>query len=185
MDFLIAFLDFVDKYPWLPFVIVIGAIIASVIIKDQLGKRKAKNGQDKEKIHNILAKVMGENATYVPIYATRIEHRARSRCYYYYALAMQEERMILVPLSFADQEVGYGTPFQIRKDQLGEIKTTKELEAKVKVVDLFDKNRKPIIQLVVNAEETRIDKKTDPVNLWQSEELLEFSKILFRWRDEL
>ena len=25
MDILIAFLDFVDKYPWLPFVIVIGA----------------------------------------------------------------------------------------------------------------------------------------------------------------
>ena len=93
--------------------------------------------------------------------------------------------MILVPLSFADQEVGYGKPFQIRKDQLGEIKTTKKLDAKAKVIDLFDKNRKPIIQLVVNAEETRIDKKTDPVNLWQGEELLEFSKILFRWRDEL
>ncbi len=185
MDFLEAYLDFFDKYPWMAFVLVLGGIFLLILIKDMIGKRKAKTGKDKEKIHNILAKVMGENATYVPVYATRVEHRGNTRFYYYYALAMQEERMVLVPLSFADQEVGYGKPFQIQKEQLGEIKTTKKLEAKAKVIDLYDKNRKPIIQLLVNAEETRIDKKTDPVNLWQNEELLEFSKILFRWRDEL
>ena len=85
MDFLEAFLDFFDKYPWMPFVLVIGGIILHIIIKDQIGKKKAKTGKDKEKIHNILKSVMGENATYVPVYATRVEHRANSRAYYYYA----------------------------------------------------------------------------------------------------
>lgn len=185
MDFLEAFLDFFDKYPWMPFVLVIGGIILHIIIKDQIGKKKAKTGKDKEKIHNILKTVMGENATYVPVYATRVEHRANSRAYYYYGLAMQEERMILVPLSFADQEVGYGKPFQIRKDQLGKIKTSKKMDATFQLAGLYDKENKLIIELVIRAEETRIDKKTDPVNLWQKDEVLEFAKILFRWRDEL
>ena len=104
---------------------------------------------------------MGENATYVPVYATRVEHRANSRAYYYYGLAMQEERMILVPLSFAEQEVGYGKPFQIRKDQLGKIKTAKKMDATFQLVGLYDKENKLIIEGVKSLEGGLINEQID------------------------
>ena len=59
------------------------------------------------------------------------------------------------------------------------------MDATFQLAGFYDKENKLIIELVIQAEETRIDKKTDPVNLWQKDEVLEFAKILFRWRDEL
>ena len=44
---------------------------------------------------------------------------------------------------------------------------------------------KRIFKLYLNATEVCTDKQTNPVNLFQEEEVLRASKILFRWSEEL
>lgn len=184
MEILKAIWDFFGL--WTVYIGLALLVIIPTIIQTFKGKKKAKTGEDKAKIQKILATVMGDDPYYVPVFATRIDEERNCRKYYFYAIAMQEERMVMVPLSFANDVMGYGTPFEIRKEHLKEVHIIgNKPEAKRQMYDFIDKSPKRIFTLHLNAVEICTDKNTEPVNLFQEEEALRVSKILFRWRDEL
>ncbi len=187
MEILKAIWDFFGL--WTVYIGLALLVIIPAIIQTIKGKKKAQAGEDKAKIHKILATVMGEDPYYVPVFATRIDEERNCRKYFFYAIAMQEERMVMVPLSFADDVMGYGTPFEIRKEHLKEVHIVnifkKKPEAKRQIFDFIDKTPKRLFTLYLNATEVCTDKQTEPVNLYQEEEVLRASKILFRWSEEL
>ena len=183
MEILKAIWDFAG--PWTFWIVLALIVIITTSVQTFIGKKKAKTGEDKARIHKILATVMGEGASYVPVYVRRIDTERHCERYYFYAIAMQEERMVIVPLSFADKEIGYGTPFEVRKEHLKEIQISRKMEAKTNVFNFTDKTPKKLFKLYLNAVEVCTDKVKEPVNLFQEEEALAFSKIIFRWRDEL
>ena len=131
MGILKAIWDFAGV--WTFYIALALIVTISITIQTIKGKKKAQTGEDKAKIHKILATVMGDDPYYVPVFATRIDDERNRRLYYFYAIALQEERMVVVPLSFADNVMGYGTPFEIRKEQLREVDPLKKKpEAKKK-----------------------------------------------------
>lgn len=156
--------------------IVIGVIAVVVLfiivyIKMTIDEKKGANSQEKQKIQEIVNKVVPGGATYTAAYGTREELTlggggrtvTTTTKYWYYAVAFKTGDLYLVPLSFAGGDISYSEPIHLAKEDLGMV------EAKKGFTVFYDKDRKEIMTLYVVESNTK-DDQYHPVNIQQKEE---------------
>ena len=162
--------------------IIIGGIalvvlFVAVYIKMTIDEKKGANSEEKQKIHEIVKKVVPNGASYPAAYGTREELTlggggrtvTTTTSYWYYAVAFKPGDLYLVPLSFDGGDMSYSEPIHLGKDDLGMV------EAKNGYVTLYDKDRKQLMTLFVVASNTK-DDKYHPVNIQQKEEAESFQQ---------
>ncbi len=161
---------------------IIGAVVLVVLfvvvyIKMTIDEKKGANSEEKQKIKNIVKKVIPNSESYTVAYGTREELTlggggrtiTTTTKYWYYAVAFKPGELYLVPLSFEGGDISYSEPVYIGKNDLG------MAEAKNGLLTLFDKNRKELFTLFVVASNTK-DDKYHPVNIQQKEEAEAFAQ---------
>lgn len=162
--------------------IIIGGIalvvlFVAVYIKMTIDEKKGANSEEKQKIQEIVKKVVPNGASYTAAYGTREELAlggggrtvTTTTSYWYYAVAFKPGDLYLVPLSFDGGDMSYSEPIHLGKDDLGMV------EAKNGYVTLYDKDRKQLMTLFVVASNTK-DDKYHPVNIQQKEEAESFQQ---------
>ncbi|MBD5457795.1 MAG: hypothetical protein HDR27_04390 [Lachnospiraceae bacterium] len=163
--------------------IVIGVVALVVLfiivwVKMSIDEKKGENSEEKQKVKNIVKKVVPNGESYTAAYGTR-ETLAlggggrtitTTTSYWYYAVAFKPGDLYLVPLSFDGGDISYGEPVHYGKNDLG------MAEAKDGYLTLFDKERKEIMTLFVVASNTK-DDKYHPVNIQQKEEAEAFGQF--------
>ncbi len=162
--------------------IIIGGIalvvlFAAVYIKMTIDEKKGANSEEKQKIQEIVKKVVPNGASYTAAYGTREELTlggggrtvTTTTSYWYYAVAFKPGDLYLVPLSFDGGDMSYSEPIHLGKDDLSMV------EAKNGYVTLYGKDRKQLMTLFVVASNTK-DDKYHPVNIQQKEEAESFQQ---------
>lgn len=166
------------------FVAFIVVIFIFVTIRDKINRKKANTGEDKETVWNILQRMVPEPENYTKAYATwqweTHQGRQTTTTYWYYAIAFNAERLYIVPLSCAGGDVSYSDAFCINKEDLGIVNTKKGTAW----VELYDKNQKELLSLMIAAENLK-DDKYHPVNIIQTEVVEAFINWKDNWMDEV
>lgn len=155
-------------------------------IKMSIDEKKGMDSEEKQKIKNIIKRVVPDGESYMAAYGTREELTlggggrmiTTTTSYWYYAVAFRPGDLYLVPLSFDGGDMSYGDLIHFGKDDLGMV------EAKNGYVTLFDKNRKELFTLFVVASNTK-DDKYHPVNIQQKEEAEAFRQYSLRLMEEV
>lgn len=157
-------------------------LIISVIvwIKMHFDEKKGENSQEKAMVKKILQTVIPEYAECTPVYAYWRLNTGRhvTKCWYY-AIGLTMEKMYIIPLIFADKEMGYGQPMVLLKEQIGAVDCGKP-GGTMHFLKFMDKNQNKIFEVIVEESNTKID-KTYPVNIRQIEETREFMKKIQQW----
>lgn len=159
-------------------VVAIVVLFVIVYIKMSVDEKKGMNSEEKQKIRDIVRKVVPGGEAYTAAYGTREELTVggggrtvtTTTKYWYYAVAFKPGDLYLVPLSFDGGDMSYGTPIHFEKETLGMV------EAKKGYVILYDKDRKEIMTLYVVESNTK-DDKYHPVNIQQKEEAAAFEQF--------
>ena len=149
-----------------------------VYIKMTIDEKKGANSEEKQKIKDIVRRVVPGGESYTAAYGTREElsiggggRTIRSTTsYWYYGVAFKPGDLYLVPLSFDGGDISYSELIHIGKDDLG------MAEAKNGYLTLFDKDRKELFTLFVVASNTK-DDQYHPVNIQQKEEAEAFRQF--------
>ncbi|MBO5093123.1 MAG: hypothetical protein J6C33_02055 [Lachnospiraceae bacterium] len=175
-------------YSWQQIALGWGVLIAAaciyVAISNKVGRKKAKTGEDRETIWNILQKAVPNIEQYTRAYATwewsTYQGRKKITDYWYYAIAFNDQEICIVPLSFAGGDASYSQPFRIAKDQVGIVNSKPE----VNWVELYDKNRQEMISMMVSKENLKFG-KFEPVNIMQEEEADAFMSWKNKWMNDI
>ncbi|MDE6890270.1 MAG: hypothetical protein K2P30_15345 [Lachnospiraceae bacterium] len=165
-------------------VIAVVVLFVIVYIKMSIDEKKGANSPEKQKIQDIVKKVVPGGESYTAAYGTREELAlggggrtvTTTTSYWYYAVAFKPGDLYLVPLSFDGGDLSYGEPVHLGKNDLGMV------EAKKGYTIFYDKDRKDIMTLYVVESNTK-DDKYHPVNIQQKEEaeaFAQFSQALMR-----
>ncbi len=171
--------DFMDNHPMLTLAIVFMGIIVYYVTKYFIDSRNGINSRERYKVMEILKKVIPVEEKYVPVYADWIQSSGRISSGKYYAMGITDDKLYIVPLCIAGEEIGYKESFVITRDSLGKIDSGKP-GGGMRFVHLYDKNRKEIFKFVVSEKNTKLD-KAYPVNITQTEEFHAFLTKLDEW----
>lgn len=167
------------------YVAIVVAIIAVVFIYSHFttaaNKRKAASGEDKARFQEAVRKVMGEgNYTIAYAHHEDVQYYGRSTktTYYHYALAFDDTRLWIMPLRFEKELILPDRPVLATSDMLGIISVTEWMNKKTGMVNhvattLNDKNGKKLVDLTVDAENTKED-RFHHLNLLQDDECAQF-----------
>lgn len=163
--------------------IIIGAAAVVVLfiiiyVKMTIDEKKGANSDEKQKVREIVKRVVPGGESYTAAYGTREELSiggggrtvTTTTKYWYYAAAFKPGDLYLVPLSFDGGDMSYGEPIHFGKDDLGMV------EAKKGCTILYDKDRKELLTLFVVESNTK-DDKYHPVNIQQKEEAEAFAQF--------
>lgn len=148
-------------------IVLVGCVIY-VVIQSMIGKQKAKSGNDKQRIADVVKKTIPNGETYSVVYATyqKIEApwgaRKRTTYYYYYAVAFGADALFVIPLSFADGLISYNQPIQLSPKNIG------KLNVKNSEVVVVDEAGQENFTFRVSGSYEIVD-KFDHVNLEQKE----------------
>ncbi len=175
--------DFMDNHPMLMLGIIFGGIIAYYLAKYWLDSKKGTDSQARYKVLEILKKVIPAEEKYVPVYAYWVDGSRRILHGKYYALGITDDKLYIVPLYIAGEEIGYKESFVITRDRLGKIDSGKP-GGGMRFVYLYDKSKKEIFKFTVDIKNTKLD-KAYPVNITQTEEFHAFFAKLDEWKTEL
>lgn len=174
---------FMEEHPVLLFAIVFGIAFVFGWIKISIDEKKGINSEEKEKLQKILCAVIPEYEEYTPVYAYLRRNVGNSVRCWYYAIGLTMEKMYIVPLTFAGNEIGYGDTIVIPKENLKKIDYGK-LGGTVHELKFFDKNEKNILELTVEERNTKLD-KTYPVNIMQADETRAFMQKIEQWSKDI
>lgn len=172
--------DFIDNHPVLSFYIIFGSIIVYYVTKYFIDGKKGVDSQERHKVLEILKKVIPVEEDYVPVYAYwALSYKTIGK---YYALGITENKLYVIPLYIAGDEIGYKDSFVITRDSLGKIDSGKP-GGGMRFVYLYDKNQKEIFKFTVDIKNTKLA-KSDPVNITQTEEFHAFFEKLEEWENK-
>lgn len=152
-----------------------------VWIKGERNTKKGVNSEEKRMIREIVNKLIPGGEEYTAAYATwewsRLGGGGRTvretTQYWYYAVAFKEDMIHVIPLSFAGQQINYGTPMSISSDSLKMVNGKKgQCWA-----SFYDKEGKEIVSIMVLPSNTK-DDRYHPVNIQQEEEAVAFEKFV-------
>ncbi|MDE7444493.1 MAG: hypothetical protein K2N15_02100 [Lachnospiraceae bacterium] len=178
--------DVLDNHPMLSFVI-LAAVIATIIwIKSRIDEKKGINSPEKQRVKEILQKIMQEQENYdeyIPVYAYRRQNYGKSVESWHYAIALTESRMYVVPLIFGNKEIGYSKVSVISKEYLSKIESSKPSDTWLHL-EFYDKNQDTVLEITVEAKNTKFD-KTYPVNIMQVEEVRAFAERIRQWQTQV
>lgn len=158
------------------FYIVVTIIAIYFLLRYFVGRIKGDSNIDKDKIYNIVKKVIPSGEMFIPLYAYE---EITSVSYKYYAIGMQEHRMYIVPLFIGETKIGFMGHTLINKDDLSNVNLIKSGKNSF-IVQLFNKNDKMIFSLHVNGSNVKMDRYA-PFNIQQKEEAGEFAERIEAW----
>lgn len=171
-----------ESHPVLLFFILIAVVLIVVWIKSLFDEKKGINSPEKQRVREILQKVMQEQEDYnefIPVYAYRRRSSRRSVTSWHYAISLTQSRMYVAPLIFGDKEIGHGKTVVISKEQLSKIDAGKPGDA-LQFLKFYDNNQEVILEVVVEEKNTKLD-KSYPVNIVQIEEARAFVERIRQW----
>ncbi len=174
--------DFTDNYPVLSFGIIFGSIIIYYVTKYFIDGKKGVDSQEHYKVLEILKKVIPVEEDYVPVYAYWDQSGRWIKSGKFYAMGITDDRLYIVPLYIAGEEIGYKESLVITRDSLGKIDSGKP-GGGMRFVYLYDKNGKEIFRFTVDINNTKLDKAC-PVNITQTEEFHAFFAKLEEWENK-
>lgn len=165
-------------------VVAVVVLFIIVYVKMTIDEKKGANSEEKQKIREIVKRVVPGGESYTAAYGTREELSVggggrtvtTTTKYWYYAVAFKPGDLYLVPLSFDGGDMSYSEPIHFGKNDLGMV------EAKKGYTILYGKDRKELLTLYVVESNTK-DDKYHPVNIQQKEEaeaFAQFSQALMR-----
>lgn len=175
----------INEHPVLMFFGAFAIIVLIIWIKSCIDEKKGINSPEKQKVKEILQKIMQEYEDfreYVPVYAYKREDHARSSRCWYYAIALTVDKMYVVPLIFGDKEIGHSKAVVIEKEITGNIDTGKP-GGPIYFVEISDNNGNVILDFRLEEKNTKLD-KTYPVNITQVEDARSFMQILEQWKQK-
>ncbi len=175
--------DFMDNHPMLILGIIFGGVIAYYLAKYWLDGKKGTDSQERYKVLQILKEVIPAEEKYVPVYAYWEDGSRRILHCKYYAMGITDDKLYIVPLYIAGEEIGYKESFVITRDRLGKIDSGKP-GGGMRFVSLYDKNQKEIFKFTVDIKNTKLN-KAYPVNITQTEEFHAFFAKLDEWKTKL
>ena len=186
-----TFLTEENKKALLIGVVVIVLVFIYVIIKSKINRRKAADGEDKERVLNILNKVVPDVENYTLAYASwewsTHQGRTTTTKYWIYGIAFNSERLVVVPLSSAGGDLNHTGIYKIEKSEVHFVNGNMSQTGKKNLapwVELYDANMKEIISFTVDEENLR-DDKFHPVNLLQPEESAAFAEWRNGWVNDI
>lgn len=163
--------------------VIIGVVAVVVLfiifyVKMTIDEKKGANSEEKQKIREIVKRVVPGGESYTAAYGTREELSVggggrtvtTTTKYWYYAVAFKPGDLYLVPLSFDGGDMSYSEPIHFGKNDLGMV------EAKKGYTILYGKDRKELLTLYVVESNTK-DDKYHPVNIQQKEEVEAFAQF--------
>ncbi len=175
--------DFMDKHPMLILAIVFIGIIVYYVTKYFVDCKKGVDSQARYRVLEILKEVVPAEEQYVPVYANLIFTSKSISSGKYYALGITDDKLYVVPLHIASEEIGYQDSYVIMRDSLGKIDSGTP-GGGLRFVYLYDKNQKEIIKFEVAEKNTKLD-KAYPVNITQTEEYHAFFAKLDEWKNNM
>lgn len=98
------------------FLFIFCGILLYVLIKDHIGEKIGQKGEDKKKIQDILHRVIPDTQNHTPIYAYWHENYGRVTKCWNYAIGLQYDQLIIVPLTIVGKEIGYKDTFFLKKE---------------------------------------------------------------------
>lgn len=108
---------------------VVALVILFIIVwvKMSIDEKKGENSEEKQKVKDIVKKVVPNGESYTAAYGTRETLALGGGCrtittttsYWYYAVAFKPGDLYLVPLSFDGGDISYGEPIHYGKNDLG------------------------------------------------------------------
>ena len=165
-------------------VALIVVIYIFVTIQEQRNRKKALEGDDRVRVWEILEKNVPDVQNYTRAYArwewSTYAGRRTTTSYWYYGIAFNSDCIYVVPLSAEGGDISYSNGGVIYKDQLGVVNSKKGANW----VELYDKDRKEIVSLMVFAENLK-DDKYHPVNIIQTDEEKKFLDWKEKWMEEV
>jgi len=171
--------DFMDKHPMLILATVFVGIIVYYVTKYFVDCKKGVDSQARYKVLEILKEVIPVGEIYVPVYAYLVFTSKSIPSGKYYALGITDDKLYVVPLYIAGEEIGYKDSYTITRDNLGKIDSG--TSGGLRFVCLYDKNKKEIIKFEVAEKNTKLD-KAYPVNITQTDEFHAFFAKLDEWK---
>lgn len=165
-------------------VALIVVIYIFVTIQEKRNRKKALEGDDRVRVWEILEKSVPDVQNYTRAYAcwewSTYAGRRTTTSYWYYGIAFNSDCIYVVPLSTEGGDISYSNGGVIYKDQLGAVNSKKGANW----VELYDKERKEIVSLMVFAENLK-DDKYHPVNIIQTDEEKKFLDWKEKWMEEV
>ena len=191
VEIIVEIMEVIDKvvnngHPILSFVILVAVIAIIIWIKSRVDEKKGINSPEKQRVKEILQKIMQEQEDYdeyIPIYAYRRQNYGRIVESWHYAIALTESRMYVVPLIFGNKEIGYSKVSVILKEYLGKIESSKLCDTWLHL-KFYDKDQDAVLEITVEAKNTKFD-KTYPVNIVQAEEVRAFAERIRLWQRQV
>lgn len=173
----------INEHPVLMFFGAFAIFVLIIWIKSCIDEKKGIDSPEKQKVKQILQKIMQERddfREYVSVYAYRRDSHARSVKCWYYAIALTVDKMYVVPLIFGDKEIGHSNTIVIEKDFADVVETSKP-GGPMHVLKFSDGNGDVILEITLEEKNTKLD-KTYPVNITQVEETRAFMQMLEQWK---
>lgn len=165
-------------------VIAVIVVTIYVVLQGNANKKKAMSGEDKAAVIAVMNKIIPEGDTCTIAYATwewqTFQGKSTTTQYWYYGIGFNNERIYIVPLSYAGGDISYHNPVVLEKKDIGIVNSKKDAVW----VELYDKNQQEIISLMTFAENLN-DDKYHPVNILQDEEHKAFIAWKNAWMDEV
>lgn len=162
--------------------IVIGVVVVVVLfvifyIKATIDEKKGENSEEKQKVKDIIKKVVPEPELYTAVYAIweKIDIGGGGRTitttthYWYYAVGFKKSSLYVVPLSFDGGDMSYGEAMTFTKENVGMV-NAKEGDS---WMTLYDLDQKEMVNFIIGPSNTK-DDKYHPVNIQQKEEYQAF-----------
>lgn len=164
----------------------LAVLFVIVYIKMTFDEKRGENSPEKQKIKNIVKRVVPGGEAYTTAYGTREELALggggrtirTTTSYWYYGVAFKPGDLYLVPLAFEGGEISWGEPQRYNKENLGMV------EARTGRLVLYDEDRKEILTLFVAASNTK-DDRFNPVNIQQKEEAEAFVQFSQEFEKEV
>jgi len=175
--------DLMDNHLMSTLGIIFGGIIAYYWAKYLIDSNKGINSQARYKVLEILKKMIPAEEKYVPVYAYWQQGSRMISSGKYYAMGITDDRLYIVPLYIAGEEIGYKDSYVITRDSLGKIDSGKS-GGSMRFVYLYDKNQKEIFKFTVDEKNTKLD-KSYPVNITQTSEFYAFFAKLDEWKNNI
>lgn len=165
--------------------IVIALVIIYVVIRDKLNRKKAQNGEDREKVWNIIEKNVPDAQNYTCAYAdwewTTYQGRRSTTKYWHYAIAFNQDRLYVLPLSTAGGDINHTGVYKLEKSDIAFVNGNFSQKGKKNIapwVEFYDAALKELLSITVS-EEYLHDDRYHPVNILQPDE----SQAFAEWRD--
>lgn len=171
-----------------PIVLVIiaffGVSFIVLLIREDYHEKKARSGEDMNRLKEMLKEVVPDLENYIPAYGIwELEkfYGGYERTYFwYYAIAFNDDRIYAVKLKNVKGRLEPEGDFVVEKSQVGMVNGGMHSNW----MSLYDKKGQEIMTLIV-AEENLRDDKDHPVNIIQTEAARAFEALVAKWTEDI